>query len=131
MFKLLKHIGKVLLVGTAVLAEKFGEIVSNVFGIVDSCKKWACGTLVNRPTSMWEDVKSHLRMTAFRELLFFVGGLVCIFVFDDARGDLTWFRRMITSIGDFFGNVVTATVEGVQKKVTTFFFPTDQEVNEM
>lgn len=130
MFKLLKHCGKVLLTGAVLAAEQVSRAVKYVGGLFTAAKKWAVGNLSNEPAPLWEDVKRHLRMSCFRELLFFVGGFVCIFVFDDARGDLTWFRRMITSVGDFFGNVLTATADSIQKKVI-YFFTKPQEANEM
>ena len=130
MFKLLKHCGKVLLTGVVLAAEQVSRAVQYIGGLFVSAQKWAVGNLSNEPTPLWEDVKRHLRMSCFRELMFFVGGFVCIFVFDDARGDLTWFRRMVTSVGDFFGDVVTDTADSIQKKVLSFF-TRSQEVNEM
>ena len=130
MFKLLKHCGKVLLTGVVLAAEQVSRAVQYIGGLFVSAQKWAVGNLSNEPTPLWEDVKRHLRMSCFRELMFFVGGFVCIFVFDDARGDLTWFRRMVTSVGDFFGDVVTDTADSIQKKVLSFF-TRSREVNEM
>ena len=130
MFKLLKHCAKVLLTGAVVAAEQISRAVKYVGGLFTAAKTWASSNLSDSPTPLWGDVKRQLKMSCFRELLFFIGGFVCIFVFDDARGDLTWFRRMITSAGDFFGSVVSATADTIQKKVVSFF-TRPQEVNEM
>ena len=130
MFKLLKHCGKVLLTGAVLVAEQISRAIQHVGGLFIAAQKWAVGNLSNEPAPLWEDIKRQMKMSCFRELLFFVGGFVCIFVFDDARGDLTWFRRMITSVGDFFGDVVTDTADSIQKKVLSFF-TRSREVNEM
>lgn len=39
-----------------------------------------------------------------RAMLLFIGGLICCFLFpDDARGDLTWFEKMLTTARDWSG----------------------------
>ena len=53
------------------------------------------------------NLKKLSKFAVVRAMFLFIGGLICCFLFpEDARGDLTWFEKMLITAQDCFGLVV-------------------------
>ena len=71
-----------------------------------------------KSSTIWTGVAATLKAVCIKRFLLFLGGLICCFILpDEAKGDLTWFERMLTSSRDFFINVANATTQ----KTTDWF----------
>ena len=64
---------------------------------------------------------AHLSKVAMlRAFVLFVGGFVCCFLFpEDAKGDLTWFEKMLTSAMDWTSYVMRETKDRVMEWALT------------
>ena len=55
--------------------------------------------ITTKPMSTFGLVLKATRDMAWRRFLFFLCGLVCVFILpEETRGDLTWFESMLTSV---------------------------------
>ena len=67
-----------------------------------------------RSSEVTEEAKRLTKLAVVNSFFMFIGGLVCCFLFpEDAKGDLTWFRRMITTAMDW----ASILVMGVRDKL--------------
>jgi hypothetical protein len=96
------------------LANALTNIGNNIMSMLFEGAAWLTQRFEKIP------VKSIGIKACLRQVILLVGGFVCCFIFsEEARGDLTWFEKMLTSSMDWASILLKETTN----KITRRFFP--------